>query len=322
MHIPAWAWAAAIAALAVLFGADLVTAVRRRGPVRMREAALWTAATVALSAGFGVLLAVAVSGTVAGQFYAGWLTEYSLSVDNLLVFAVLIARSGVAERSRDLVLLLGIVLALLLRGVFIAAGAAALRKFDWVQYVFAGMLLVAALTAARNRHTPDSPGTAAGKDGQVSAPGVVRWLGRGAAASGGTRLLALAAAIAVADVAFAVDSIPAIFGLTRDPLVVFAANLFALAGLRHLYFLVSGLLDKVVHLSAGLSAILAFIALKIFADGLRDSGVDHLGPVPVPHLNALVSLGIVAGLIALTLLASFLTRRRERHADAVPRHQA
>jgi tellurite resistance protein TerC len=322
MHIPVWAWAAAIAALAALFGADLVTALRRRGPVRMREAALWTATTVALSAGFGALLAVAVSGTVAGQFYAGWLTEYSLSVDNLLVFAVLIARSGIAERSRDLVLLLGIVLALVLRGLFIAAGAAALRQFDWVQYVFAGVLMVAAIAAARNRHAPDSPGNTAGRDGQARAPVVTRWFAMDAGSAGGTRLFALAAAIAVADVAFAVDSIPAIFGLTRDPLVVFAANLFALAGLRHLYFLVSGLLSKVVHLSAGLSAILGFIGLKIFADGLRDAGIDHLGPVPVPHVNALVSLGVIAGLMAVTLLASMLTRRRARHADAIPRQRA
>jgi TerC family integral membrane protein len=319
MHIPAWAWAAAIAALAALFGADLVTAVRRRGPVRMREAALWTAVTVALSAGFGLLLAVAVSGTVAGQFYAGWLTEYSLSVDNLLVFAVLIAGSGIAERSRDLVLLLGIVLALVLRGLFIAAGAAALRRFDWVQYVFAGVLMVAAVTAVRSRHTPGLPADAAGR---ARAPVPVRWFTRGTGATGGTTLLALAVAIAVADVAFAVDSIPAIFGLTRDPLVVFAANLFALAGLRHLYFLVSGLLSKVVHLSVGLAAILAFISLKIFADGLRDSGLNHLGPLPVPHVDALVSLGVIAGLIALTLLASFLTRRRERQAGEAPRHQA
>jgi len=320
MHIPVWAWAAAIAALAALFGADLVTAVRRRGPVRMREAALWTAATVALSAGFGVLLAVAASGTVAGQFYAGWLTEYSLSVDNLLVFAVLLARSGIAERSRDLVLLLGIVLALVLRGLFIAAGAAALRHFDWVQFVFAAVLMVAAVTATHNRHARGSPGDGTGNDGQARAPVTVRWFARSGGAGGG--LLVLAAAIAVADVAFAVDSIPAIFGLTRDPIVVFAANLFALAGLRHLYFLVSGLLDKVVHLSVGLAAILAFISLKIFADGLRDAGLARLGPLPVPHVDALVSLGVIAGLITLTVVASLLTRRRARRADAIPRQQA
>ena len=250
LHVPLWAWAATVAALAVLLGADLFVSTRRRGPERLGEAALWTAGTIALAVAFGALVATVGSGAAAGQFFAGWLTEYSLSLDNLLVFILLISSSGVASRYHSRVLLLGILLALLLRGLLIAVGGAALQQFAWVEYLFGGFLVYTAARMAFRR--PDPAGTGGGGGLRVArrivpvAPEgdgarlTTRVRGRRRA----TPLLILVIAIGVTDVLFAVDSIPAIFGLTHDPFLVFSANLFALLGLRHLYFLIGGLLNR------------------------------------------------------------------------------
>src|SRR6185312_7350920 len=235
LHVPLWAWAATIAALAVLLGADLFVSARRRGPERLGEAALWTAGTIALAVAFGVLIATVGSGAAAGQFFAGWLTEYSLSLDNLLVFILLIGSSGVDRRYHSRVLLLGILLAL--------------QQFAWVEYFFGGFLVFAASRMAFRRPDPDGTGSGGGlrivrRVVPVAPEGdgarlTTRVRGRRYA----TPLLILVIAIGVTDVLFAVDSIPAIFGLTRDPFLVFSANLFALLGLRHLYFLIGGLLN-------------------------------------------------------------------------------
>src|SRR5215475_100800 len=250
LHVPPWAWAATAAALVVLLGADLLVSARRREPERLGESALWTAAAIAAAVGFGALIAITGSGAAAGQFFAGWLTEYSLSLDNLLVFVLLISSSGVDRRYHSRVLLLGILLALLLRGALIAVGGAALQQFAWVEYLFGGFLIYAAARLAVRR--PD-PARADGGGGLRVARRVVPVAPEGDGARLTTRvrgrryatpLLILVIAIAVTDLLFAVDSIPAIFGLTRDPFLVFSANLFALLGLRHLYFLIGGLLKR------------------------------------------------------------------------------
>src|SRR6516164_6775457 len=145
LHVPLWAWAATVAALGVLLGADLLVSARRRGPERLGEAALWTAGTIALAVAFGALVAAVGNGAAAGQFFAGWLTEYSLSLDNLLVFILLISSSGVARRYHGRVLLLGILLALVLRGLLIGAGGVALHRFAWVEYLFGALLIYAAV---------------------------------------------------------------------------------------------------------------------------------------------------------------------------------
>ncbi|HEV3293701.1 MAG TPA: TerC/Alx family metal homeostasis membrane protein, partial [Streptosporangiaceae bacterium] len=258
LHVPLWAWAATIAALAVLIGADLVVSGHRRRPVGLAEAALWTAAAIALAVAFGALIGAAGKGAAAGQFFAGWLTEYSLSLDNLLVFVLLISGSGVARRYHGRVLLLGILLALLLRSVLIWIGGAALHQFGWAEYVFGGFLIFA---AARMALRPG--GTSAGTSGLARAARMIVPVvpegdgGRLTTLRDGRRyatpLLLLVVAIGVTDLLFALDSIPAIYGLTRDPFLVFSANLFALLGLRHLYFLVGGLLRRLVHLPAGLA---------------------------------------------------------------------
>jgi tellurite resistance protein TerC len=333
LNVPPWAWAATAAALAVLLGADLFVSARRRRPVRLAEAALWTAAVIAAAVAFGVLIAAVGNGEAAGQFFAGWLTEYSLSLDNLLVFILLIGRSGVPSQYHSRVLLLGILLALLMRGVLIGLGGVALHRFAWVEYLFGAVLIYAAARMTQRRGGGADPGEppggrrAGGRGGPAAGSSgplrVARRIVPVAAEGDGARLttrvrgrwhatplLILLIAIGLTDVLFAVDSIPAVFGLTRDPFLVFSANLFALLGLRHLYFLVGGLLDRLVHLSAGLAVILGFIGIKLVSEALHGDGVHHLGPVPVPHVSAGMSVAIIAGVLAVTTVTSLAARRR------------
>jgi len=358
VHVPVWGWVAVAGGLAVLLCVDLLASSRRNRPVRMAEAAGWTLIAVLLAVGFGALLAATSGGTPAGQFFAGWLTEYSLSLDNLLVFVILISRSPVPAQLHGRVVLAGIGIAVVLRGIVIALGAAALHRFGWLEFLFAGFLLYTAAQVARRGAEPQvaaGPGAARGTGASPAAGGgqrcgtgsgtpmagsgtpmagggtpmagsvtpqgqprgigarVAAWLTRGHVAG---PVLTLVIALGVTDVMFALDSIPAVFGLTRDPFLVFSANVFALLGLRHLYFLVAGLLARLAYLQAGLCIILAFIGAKLFAEALHASGVTRVGPVPVPLVSASLSLVIIALVLAVTTLASVLvTRRRARRAE-------
>ena len=315
-----WAWAATIGVIAVILGTELVVGVRRGArEVKMREAAAYTAVVVAASVLFGLSLHWLGHPAAAGQFFAGWLTEYSLSLDNLFIFVLLIGGSSVPRRLHSRVLLLGVVMALVLRGVFIAVGAAAISRFGWVLYIFGALLIY---TAARLAF-----GHAAGRPGDSA---LVRLAARfipvstDADADGGrlltrscgrvlaTPLLFLIVAVGGTDLIFALDSIPAIFGLTREPYLVFTANALALLGLRQLYFLISGLLRRLVHLSGGLSVILAFIGVKLIAEALADSGVHRVGPVPVPHISTGLSLAVIGGILLTVTVTSLLATRPAR----------
>jgi tellurite resistance protein TerC len=317
LHVPSWVWAVTAAALAVLLAADLIASVRRRGSIRLGEAALWTAAMIAAAVAFGALVAIAANGATARQFFAGWLTEYSLSLDNLLVFVLLVSSSGVARRYHGRVLLFGILLALMLRGLLIALGGAALNRFAWVEYLFGAFLIYAAARLVFRRSDSEA------EVGFGNALPFARLIMPVAARGDGARLttliqgrryatplLVLIIAIGVTDVLFALDSIPAIFGLTNDPFIVFAANLFALLGLRHLYFLVRNLLGRLVYLSAGLAAILGFIGFKLISEALRTYGIHSIGPVPVPDVSAGVSLTVIAGILVITAVGSLVASRR------------
>ena len=333
LHVPVWGWVAVVGGLAILLCADFVASTRRTSPVRMSQAAGWTLVTVLLAVGFGALLAVTSGGTPAGQFFAGWLTEYSLSLDNLLVFVILISRSRVPAPLHGRVLLAGIGIAVVLRGIVIGLGAAALHRFGWLEFLFAGFLLYTAAQIARRSATPlaaeagagqspaaGRPAPADGLPGTGDAPEPPQGIAARVAARltrrrGSVPVLALVAALGVVDVMFAFDSIPAIFGLTRDPFLVFSANVFALIGLRHLYFLVAGLLARLVYLQTGLCIILAFIGAKLLGEALRGVGVTKLGPIPVPQVSSWLSLVIIILVLATTAVASVLaTRRRARNA--------
>ena len=333
LHVPVWGWVAVVGGLAILLCADFVASTRRTSPVRMSQAAGWTLVTVLLAMGFGALLAVTSGGTPAGQFFAGWLTEYSLSLDNLLVFVILISRSRVPAPLHGRVLLAGIGIAVVLRGIVIGLGAAALHRFGWLEFLFSGFLLYTAAQIARRGATPlaaeagagqspaaGRPAPADGLPGTGDAPEPPQGIAARVAARltrrrGSVPVLALVAALGVVDVMFAFDSIPAIFGLTRDPFLVFSANVFALIGLRHLYFLVAGLLARLVYLQTGLCIILAFIGAKLLGEALRGVGVTKLGPIPVPQVSSWLSLVIIILVLATTAVASVLaTRRRARNA--------
>jgi tellurite resistance protein TerC len=304
-----WLWGVALGVVVAVAVADLIVSTRRGREPELAQAALCTAGIVALGALFGAAVAATAGARASGQFFAGWLTEYSLSLDNLFVFVLLIGRSAVPPAQRSRVLLIGIGLALLLRGAFIAAGAAALNRFDWVLYVFGAMLLI---TSARLAYA-----TASQSESMVSVPGPPGPLRRLLPAGSRLRralppVLALAGAIAVTDLVFAMDSIPAVFGLTRDPMMVLAVNAFALLGLRHLYYLIGGLLDRLAHLSAGLAGILAFIGVKLLIEALAQNGVTRLGPVRLPHISTGLSLCVIGGILAIVTVSSLVAARRSR----------
>ncbi len=337
LQVPAWGWAALVVALVVLLGADLLADSRRNRPVSMPEAAGWTLATVLLAVSFAAMLAITAGSTPAGQFFAGWLTEYSLSMDNLLVFVILISWFRVPNRLQGRVVLAGIGVAVVLRGIVIGLGAAALHRFGWLEYLFGLFLLYTAAQIARHPHEAPLPtGASAGHvpgefprsglpaaDGSgvpgsvVADPpgGVVGRIAARLTRRGTAGLVALMLALGVADVMFALDSIPAVFGLTRDPFLVFSANVFALLGLRHLYFLVAALLARLVYLQAGLCVVLVFIGVKLLGEALHGSGVTSLGPVPIPMISPWLSLAIIVLVLGATALASVMVTRRARQRE-------
>jgi tellurite resistance protein TerC len=321
LHVPLWAWAATVGVLVLILGGELALGMRRGArEVRLRAAALYVAAVIGLAVLFGLAVTWLGHPAAGSQFFAGWLTEYSLSLDNLFIFVLLIGGSAVPRELHGRVLLLGVAMALVLRGIFIAVGAAAISRFSWILYFFGALLIFAAarlvfsgrqdqatpadgiVLRAVKRFVPVSPDSDGGR--LISRAG-----GRPAA----TPLLLLVIAVAGTDLVFALDSIPAVFGLTHDPYLVFTANAFALLGLRQLYFLIGGLLSRLVHLSAGLAVILGFIGIKLLAEALADSGVHAIGPVAVPHIGTELSLILIGGVLIIVTITSLLSSRRPAH---------
>ena len=225
---------------------------------------------VGLAVGFGILVSILAGGRYGGEFFAGWLTEYSLSIDNLFIFLIIVARFAVPRQLQQTALMLGIVIALVLRGGFIAVGAVAIDQFSWVFYLFGAFLVWTAVKLARESGDDDE---------DYDESRLVRWAQRRLPATRdfrGTRLLVrengrrlatpmllVVLALGTTDLLFALDSIPAIYGLTKEPYLVFTANVFALMGLRQLYFLMGGLLERLVYLSYGLAFLLGFIGVKL-----------------------------------------------------------
>jgi tellurite resistance protein TerC len=315
LNVPLWVWAATIGAVVLILGSELIAGVRR-GPreVRLGAAALYVAAVLGLAVLFGLALMWLGHPAAGSQFFAGWLTEYSLSMDNLFIFVLLIGSSAVPRELHSRVLLLGVAMALVLRGIFIAVGAAAIGRFDWVLYFFGALLIYAAarvVAVRRPEHRPPGDSIVLRTVKRVmpvspdSRAGAL--IGRANGRMAVTPMLLLIIAVAGADLMFALDSIPAIFGLTRDPYLIFVANAFALLGLRQLYFVIGGLLSRLVYLPAGLAIILAFIGFKLLTEELAGSGVETIGPVPVPHIGTGLSLAVVAGMLVIVTIASLLS---------------
>ena len=326
MNLPLWFEVLSFAGLAVLLLGDLLVVSRRPHVPSVRESSLWVTFYVALALVFGVVMLLVTGSQYATEFYAGWLTEYSLSVDNLFVFLIIMARFRVPRELQQKSLMVGIIVALVLRGLFILAGAAVIDRFTWVFYLFGAFLLYTAVNLVRHRGqeedfeenvvirkarallrvTPDFEGTRL----RVERDGRRLW----------TPLVVVFVALGTTDVLFALDSIPAIFGLTRQGFIVFTANVFALMGLRQLYFLLGGLLKRLVYLSMGLSVILAFIGAKLILSAVHENNLPFLnGGEPfeaVPEIPIWLSLTVIVGVLVVATGASLLRTRGLAGAEA------
>jgi tellurite resistance protein TerC len=308
--LPLSAWIATIVGLVVVVGVDLVVIARRRDEVSVRDATRWVVFYIALAVAFGCVLIAFGPPDTGSQFFAGYVTEYSLSVDNLFVFVIIMARFAVPPLARDKTLYIGIALSLLLRAVFIVAGVAAISAASWSFYVFGAFLVYTAvrLVLGAEDDTDFQEGRLLRRLRRV-LPLTPEYEGdRILVRRSGRRLLtplAIAiAAIGVANVVFALDSIPAIFGLTQDTYIVLTANAFALMGLRQLYFLIGDLLDRLVFLNVGLSVILAFVGVKLIFEALLASGVTHVGWLAVPEISTVASLVFILVVLGVTTAAS------------------
>jgi tellurite resistance protein TerC len=311
VDVPMSLWLVTVGALAAVIVLDLVLVDSTPGEFGPREATRWVAFYVGLAALFGIGLWVVAGGEYAAQFFAGYITEYSLSVDNLFVFMVIISSFAVPRIHQHRVLLVGVVIALILRAVLIALGAAAIERFAATFFLFGLLLLYTAaklLTAGDGE--PDLGRNPLVRLAERFLPTTRDYHGAAlSAVVAGRRVLTPMALVIVAigttDVLFALDSIPAIFGLTQEPYLVFTANAFALMGLRQLYFLVTGLLERLVYLSIGLAAILGFIGIKLILQALHETT-----ELPVPTISVGVSLVVILTVLVATTVASLLRVRR------------
>ena len=319
MSIPLWFEIGTYAVLLVILAFDVIIAFRRPHIPSTKESALWIAFYVSLALVFALLMLLLGDAEHAGQFVAGWLTEYSLSIDNLFVFLIIMARFAVPKKYQQELLMVGIILALIFRGIFILLGAALIANFSWVFYIFGAFLLFTAWNQAFTNHD----------DEEDRENRLIRFLRRRIAITDefdgaklrttidGTRVftpvLVVLIALGTTDLVFALDSIPAIFGITQEPFLVFTANVFALMGLRQLYFLLGDLVEKLVYLKYGIAFILAFIGVKLVFHAMHENelpfinGGEHIDWAP--EISTWVSLGVIIGAMAVAVIASLIKIR-------------
>lgn len=319
LEISSLTWGVTIGVIIALLAVDLILAALRPHKVGFREATAWSVFYIAVAIGFGVWFAMAHGGDFGTQYFAGYIVEKSLSVDNLFVFVIIMTTFAVPEEHQHKVLTFGIILALIMRAIFIAVGATLLSLFSFMFLLFGLLLIYTAIQLFRHRdEDPDVENNimirATRKilpisDDYDGGKLLTRREGRRMA----TPLLAVLIAIGSVDLLFALDSIPAVFGVTSEPYIVFTANAFALLGLRALFFLVKGLLDRLVYLSTGLSIILAFIGVKLI---LHWGHVD-INP-QIPEINTYLSLVVIIGILAIVTVASLIKTRKDPTAKAHP----
>lgn len=320
--IPVWFEVGSLAVMTLIIVFDLVIAYRRPHIPSVRESSLWVGFYVTLALVFAGLLVWLGDVELAGQFVAGWLTEYSLSIDNLFVFLLIMAQFKVPRKYQQEILMIGIIIALILRAIFILIGAQLIENFSWVFYIFGAFLLYTAWKQAFTGYEDDVQ-----KENRI-----IRVLRKRVAITeefdGGklrttvdgkrmfTPVLVVIVALGITDLVFALDSIPAIFGITQDPFLVFSANVFALMGLRQLYFLLGDLIDRLVYLHYGIAFILAFIGVKLIFHAMHANEVFFInGGKSVewaPEISTWVSLGVIIGAMVVATLASVAKLRWDR----------
>ena len=291
LNISTQIWAITLGVIFLVTLGDLIWAWFHRNSITtLKEAAIWTGIYVSAAIAFGISLRSWGGQTKSAEFFAGWITEYSLSIDNLFVFLIILSRLKIEREKEQLVLLLGILMALVMRGFFIIIGAAVVERFVAVFFFFGAILIWTAY-----KLITEDPEEDEWQENRV----ITALRKRGYS----TFTIALVA-LGTTDLLFALDSIPAIFGLTRDPYIVFMANAFALMGLRQLYFLVGILLKRLVYLSKGLSIVLGFIGIKLIIEALHGVGIDYIYGFKVPHISLTVSLGVIISALAVTTVIS------------------
>jgi tellurite resistance protein TerC len=327
MQVPLWIWLASVAGIIALLALSFFAHIRDAHEPSIKEASAWTAFFVSLSILFGLGL-TAVWGRDRGvEFFAGYITEYSLSIDNLFVFVIIMSSFRVPRAFQQKVLLIGIVIALILRTIFILIGAAAIAHFSWVFYLFGLFLILTAAKLALEKHDGDEtyePNILV-RTAQRILPFTTEYDGANmSTVVEGKRcftpMMMVMIAIGMTDILFALDSIPAIYGLTNEPYIVFATNAFALLGLVELYFLIGGLLKRLVYLSFGLALVLGFIGIKLIIEAMHGNSLPFLnGGEPihvVPEIPTWLSLVIILSILAITTIASLLRSRRDTNQSA------
>lgn len=322
LALPAWFEISSLVILLIILAADLTLAYKRPHIPSTRESALWVSFYVGLALIFALLMFIFGGTEHAGQFIAGWVTEYSLSIDNLFVFVIIMARFSVPRKYQQEVLMVGIIIALILRGIFILIGAQLIENFSPIFYFFGAFLLFTAIQQA----------TQTENEMEQKESAVIRLLRRRIRITehydGGklrtvidgrktfTPILVVFIAIGMTDLVFALDSIPAIFGITQDPFIVFTANIFALMGLRQLYFLLGDLIDKLVYLKYGIAFILAFIGVKLIFHAMYKNEVPFLNGGQsiewAPEISTNMSLAVILGSMALATVASLIKIQVDR----------
>jgi tellurite resistance protein TerC len=322
LALPLWFEIGSLVVLTAILVADLLIVFKRPHVPSIREATLWVVFYVTLALVFALLMLIFANAEYAGQFLAGWLTEYSLSIDNLFVFVIIMARFSVPRKYQQEVLMVGIIIALVLRGIFILLGAQLIENFSWIFYIFGAFLLY---TAVHQVLAKDN-------DEDDAENGLIKYLRRHMSISPAfdgsklrtvidgrkvfTPMLIVFLAIGTTDLIFALDSIPAIFGITTSPFIVFTANVFALMGLRQLYFLLGGLLERLEYLKYGIAFILFFIGVKLLFHALHTNELSFInggnGVAWAPEIDTWTSLAVIIASMAVATIASLL----KTHSDS------
>ena len=295
----AWILTASILTIVVAF--DFTWAVIRRNQnTSLKEATLWSLLYISLAIVFGIHLGTWTDSQTQQEFFAGWLTEYSLSFDNLFVFVIILSRLKIEEKSKQLALLFGILIALVFRIIAITLGAAAIKQFEWIFFIFGAFLIYTAVHLfLESSHEEDEEEKESKLISYLSAKGMKPFT---------IALIALGAT----DILFALDSIPAIFGLTENVYVVVTANVFALMGLRQLYFLIGGLMQRLIYIGKGLSVILGFIGVKLLFHAFHAVDIHKIGGFKIPDITITQSLSVIVGVLAIATFSSlYVTSKRK-----------
>ncbi len=320
MDVPIWVWWTTIIVTSAILLFDVVVVGRKPHEPSMKEVSAYLSVYVGMAIAFGIGVWALAGHQYGTEFFAGWLTEYSLSVDNLFIFIIIMAKFAVPKDYQQTALMVGIVLALIMRGIFIAVGAAAIEQFSWIFYIFGLFLVYTAVKLAKGGSTEDD---------EYEENKFIKWVERALPATkeyhgakiwirdNGKRLITpmfiVMLALGTTDLLFALDSIPAIYGLTSEPYLVLTANIFALMGLRQLYFLIGGLLRRLIYLSYGLAFLLGFIGVKLTLHALHENEVPFINGGEhvewAPDIPILLSLGIIVATLVVTTVASLYASR-------------